>query len=907
MNTHTTDLLSINATLSLILLGFPVAALAQVQSVETNATDGVAEASMLADEFSSTQLTVAQLMANAVAAFLAATEAAVVAQTPESTAVIAETLTIQPRFGVGYITDGGSHNSLGRFEAFVPLDQEPGETISFLEGRLVVGANDDVGGSLLLGYRGYRNAQNRIRGGYVGLDARNTGNSDFYQLGAGYESLGDDWDFRFNAYLPLGDRSNTISDTTIDTGFQVSTGFVGNQFILNSQRQQERLFQQEHALGGFDAEAGYRLMRWDAGDLQAFGGLYLYDSPDTPAYLGWRLRLASNFTPNFNGGLSLQDDGLFGTRLVLSVGATFPGTRANDSEDPVERVQARLGDPTVRSPEIAVFWDEDRETIFESNTSPLINPEEEQAYRFQHVTLGATGGDGTFENPFGTVQEGLNAAVGDGNDVVYVDGSNAINIPAFTIPERVRVLSQGPAQTIAGLPFPGFETGAVRLPFSPTTNFAEGIVVELPLSGDGNFPNITNGVTLGNRTVLAGFRIDNATGEAIVGSNIRNAELRNNTITNPGGRGIAFNNVGGSVVAFDNIIRNSAGSSIFVENTTSAQRLDLSIIGYEITASNNIGMEFVTLPTGGALGAPSQVIAVQPSDASLNTSQGNSDGETPANAITDSTNQGIVLRSEGTARNDASTQEFSFDAGSISRNGSSGVLATSNLNGGSQEISVTNSTISNNVGAGVEIVNGTTVPPNTASAQELFLRNNEILDNGGSGVDIILNALGAQEITVNANRILRNGGDGIRSIANAGLQEFPILEDGSAGITSNIISGNAEQAIDVEANGDAIIAVLNARDNTLENNSGGANVVDIDVAATSTNNSVCTVILSNTVPTGIALTTFSNNPTDRALYLVQNLNTVSFENNGTLVQLINGNTGLPEPAAFSNETNFCVP
>ena len=907
MNTRTSGLLSINATLSLILLGFPAAALAQVESIATHETDDVADASALGNRISPTHLTIDQLIASSLAAFLAATEEGVMAQPPESTVAVTEALTIQPRFGVGYITDGGSHSSLGRFEAFVPLDQEPGENISFLEGRLVVGENDDVGGSLLLGYRGYRNAQNRIRGGYIGLDARNTGNSDFYQLGAGYESLGDDWDFRFNAYLPLGDRSNTISDTTIDSGFQVSTGFVGNQFVLNSQRQQERLFQQEYALGGFDAEAGYRLMRWDAGDLQAFGGLYLYDSPDIPTYLGWRIRLASNFTPNFNGGLSLQDDGLFGTRLVLSVGATFPGTRANDSEDPVERVQARLGDPTMRSPEIAVFLDEDRETIFESNTSPLINPEEEQAYRFQHVTLGATGGDGTFENPFGTVQEGLNAAVGDGNDVVYVDGSNAIDIPAFTIPDRVRVISQGPAQTLAGLPFPGFETGAVRLPFSPTTNFAEGIVVGLPLSGDGSFPNITNGVTLGNRTVLAGFRIDNAAGDAIVGSNIRNAELRNNTITNPGGRGIAFNNVGGSVVTFDNIIRNSAGSGIFVENTTSTQRLDLSIIGYEVTGSRNIGMEFVTSPTGGALGAPSQVIAVRPSDASLNTSQGSSGGETPANAITNSTNQGIALRATGTARNDASTQEFSFDGGLISRNGSSGVLASSDRNGGSQEISVTNSTISNNAGAGVEVVNGVTVPTETASAQELFLRNNEILDNGGSGVDVTLNALGAQEITVNANRILRNGGDGIRSVANAGLQEFPILEDGSAGLTSNTISGNAEQAIDVEANGNAIIAVLNVRDNTLENNSGGANVVDIDVEATSTNNSVCTVILSNTVPTGITLTTFSNSPTNQALYLVQNLNTVSFENNGALVQLINGNTGLPDTAAFSSETNFCVP
>ncbi len=161
MNTHTPRLLSIHATLSLILLGFPVAALAQVESVETNETDDVADVSAIANEISPTYLTIDQLIANSVDAFLATTEDIVMAQTPESTAAVVEALTIQPRFGVGYITDGGSHSSLGRFEAFVPLDQEPGETISFLEGRLVLGENDDVGGSLLLGYRGYRNAQNR--------------------------------------------------------------------------------------------------------------------------------------------------------------------------------------------------------------------------------------------------------------------------------------------------------------------------------------------------------------------------------------------------------------------------------------------------------------------------------------------------------------------------------------------------------------------------------------------------------------------------------------------------------------------------------------------------------------------------------------------------------------------------
>ena len=910
MNKRQTSVLLTNISVLLALSSSLSPALAQnSEQYATNTSTNVVEptdASRLTGSHQPREafLGLNQLISHSISEFVLVADALPAQATANTDTPMASDLRIPPRFGAGFNTDGGSYSRLGRLEAFVPLWQDAGDAISFLEGRLVFGERDDFGSSLIVGYRGYNDHDDRIRGGYIGFDSRSTEGSDFYQLGAGYESLGEDWDFRMNGYLPLGDRSNTMTDINFDTGFQVSTGFVGNQFVLNSQRQQERLIQQELSLGGFDAEAGYRLLQWDEGDLKAFGGIYLYGSPDLPTYLGWRLRLASNFTPNFNGSLSLQDDGLFGTRLILSVGATFPGNRPTGEIEEPDLVRARLGESVVRLPEIAVYVDEESETIVEEASSPLMNPEEEQAYRFQHVALGSTGGDGTFESPFGTVQEALDATVGDGNDVVYVDGNNNVVIPAFTIPDRVRVLSQGPVQTLAGLPFPGFEAGAVRLPFSPSTNFDDGIVVELPFSGDGNFPNIENGVTLGNRTVLAGFQINDAVGDAIVGTNTSNAELRNNTITNAGGRGIALNNVGGSVVFFDNIIRNVTGQGIFVQNTTADRSLDLAIIGYDINTSS-LGMEFSTLASGGAAGAPSQIVTIQSSDASLNTSQGNSGGEVPTNTIANSANEGLVVRSEGTALATATTQEVSFDGGTITASGRSGARVSTNQGGGSQEFSITNSTISSNNGAGIEVRNGTTNPTLTAHGQEIFIRANDIIDNAASGVDIELNARGAQEITVDSNQILRNGGDGIRSIASlSGLQEFPILEDGSAGISNNTIANNAEQAIDVEVNENAVIAVINVRNNDLNNNGGGS---DIDVRATATTTQACTVILGNSVPAGIELHTANVSLTNRATFLVQNLNSLSFENNGALVQLINDSTGPSGIDAFSNETNFCVP
>jgi hypothetical protein len=91
-------------------------------------------------------LDVDHLIAAAIAEFILVAEALPTAQSPDAaTAAPANSRLISPRFGAGYTTDGGSHSRLGRLEGFVPLWQEAGATIGFLEGRLVLGDNDDMG------------------------------------------------------------------------------------------------------------------------------------------------------------------------------------------------------------------------------------------------------------------------------------------------------------------------------------------------------------------------------------------------------------------------------------------------------------------------------------------------------------------------------------------------------------------------------------------------------------------------------------------------------------------------------------------------------------------------------------------------------------------------------------------
>ncbi len=60
--------------------------------------------------------------------------------------------------------------------------------------------------------------------------------------------------------------------------------------------------------------------------------------------------------------------------------------------------------------------------------------------------MGTGNGEGTIENPAGTVQAALNVA--QPSDIVYVDFSKNPGIGSFSIPNKVSILSTDPIQRI---------------------------------------------------------------------------------------------------------------------------------------------------------------------------------------------------------------------------------------------------------------------------------------------------------------------------------------------------------------------------------------------------------------------------------------------------------------------------
>ena len=707
-------------------------------------------------------------------------------ETPPSTSTeTAADLTITPRLGIGHTSSGGGFDGFTRFEGFVPLLQKPGNNLTFLEGRLLLDNDANLGGNILLGYRTYDPNSRRIWGGYIGYDNRNIGNNTFNQIGLGAESLGEIWDFHINAYLPIGDNRQEVGDVLLRESF-----FRENFLILDQQRNQEA------AMGGFDVEAGARIAQLGReGDLRGYGGLYYYNAQGSQETLGWRLRLQARPTDYLNLGVSLQNDDLFGTNIVFTVGATFPGTRPQSPISEEESVVARLGESVQRNNAIVIDHQE------EVNEVAATNPETDEPYVFQHVNLGIAGGDGTFENPVGTVQEGLDRTLSDGNDIVYVQPGTNSGIPPFTIPDQVQVLSTGPVQRL--------ET-------------VELDVVQLPLSGAGVLPTITPSaeasVTMSNGTTLSGFDIPNAGTSAIEGTNISSVTIRDNAIANSTQRGILLTNVTGEVMITDNSIDTTGGignSGFVLENTT--ESVDLTIARNRIanTTNNAIGIGLTNTAEGTANISDNTLSGNQLNGISVgfdDTAQGtftinnNTISENDnngifarvlgnssstltidKNAIFDNRNVGIATEMVGN-----STSTLTIDNNTVSGNGTVGI-ASQMLGNSTSTLTIDNNTVSGNgtVGIGIQ--------PQEFTTSTAIITNNTVSSNGTEGITSQMLGNSTSTLTIDNNTVSDNGNVGI------GINPDDFATS-TATITNNTVSGNGFNGIDTEATDGIITA-----------------------------------------------------------------------------------------------------
>lgn len=712
----------------------------------------------------------------------------------EAASETADNLRIKPRLGIGHTSSGGGFDGFTRLEGFVPLLQTPGKNLTFLEGRLFLDNDDaNLGGNLILGYRTYSANSHRIWGGYMSYDNRHTGHNTFNQLGLGIESLGTVWDFRVNGYLPIGDTRQGVGDAG------VRDIFFRRNFLILEQGQNK-----EAAMGGWDAEVGAKLARIGIdGDLRGYGGLYWYDAEGSSEIWGWRVRLEARPSDNFNLGLSLQNDDLFGTNLVFTVGATFPGSRPQGLGDEDDQVLARVAESVQRTNAIVIDHQDDFQDV------PATNPETGEPYVFQHIRLGEMGGEGTFENPFGIVENGLDQTVSDGNDIVYVQPGTNPGIPPFTIPDQVQVLSTGPIQQVDTI-----ERG----------------IVQLPLSGAGVLPTITPGaavsVTMGNQTTLSGFYIPDAGTFAIEGTEIDTVTIRDNAIANSTQAGIVLLETTGNVTVTDNSIDTTGGlgnSGFFIGNT--AGSINLNLIRNQILNTTGDGMDIILFNAEDSTVTLSENI--------INGNQFNGIGVRLVNAI---------------------NVNFDVNENTIVSNGSTGLV--SELFGNSNSsVTIVNNQISDNQfnGIAMALVDNSdgivTITNNNLrgnqedgiimglfadSAETVTVLDNTLSDNQFNGIVLFMRDNSQGAFTIANNTILNNQRDGI-------IFAFLDNSSGMVMIEENTVARNQGRGITVDSTTDTEGEVIVQNNHIFENETlgiAGFMIGESDLDVTIDNNEI---------------------------------------------------------------------
>ncbi|MBF2063115.1 MAG: right-handed parallel beta-helix repeat-containing protein [Calothrix sp. C42_A2020_038] len=644
-----------------------------------------------------------------------------------------------------YTTDGaGSEGAYYGIEALLPLIQNPGKNVTFFQGRVVWLDNSYQNWNLLLGQRFVNKGRNEIWGGYVAYDTRQTSNKNYQQIGVGIERLGNDWDARINGYLPIGSTNKLLSESIGDLGF--FRNFYGR--VVN------RRF--EGALAGLDMEAGTRIARFGDGDVRLYGGLLYYTGEEIKPVFGARARLEARPTNNMLLGLTIQQDPLFDTSVILDLGLGFGignsrgQTAASSRKAPIA---PRISEYVARNPLITVTNYNNRNPI-----EAAINPRTGKPYQFRHVLLGAGNGDGTYEKPAGTVQTVLRVAEAD--DIVYVDAGINPGVPSFKIPDSVSVLSTALTQS-----FDTVQYGRVTLPGS----------------GNGRYPIVNGTVSMGNDTTLQGFDLRNIVGNGIDAANVRNVTIIDNRISNVTEQGISLNAVQGNNLVARNTISRTRNQGIFIQATGNNRQ---QVILDSNSVSNSGGQGIFSTASGSSI---QQVNAV---NTTVNGAKG----------------AGIFFLTSGNSQQTATLENTQVSNTTIDAQGLGGQgIFLSSSGGGKQNITLNNTRISDTGAQGLFAeVSGDPQNPIIQSVQSLTF--NQLLALRGSGQAIFVQATGnsRQEAFINRPEI-RNfaldsrgeGGQGIFIAANNGAQQ-------QFRVNSPNISDTAGQGIFVQSDSNAI-------------------------------------------------------------------------------------------------------
>ena len=608
----------------------------------------------------------------------------------------------------------GHTNSYSSLDWFVPLlPAESDSTMWFGDFRALIFNDGEFGSNMGSGYRWFVEDQNRIYGINGYWDTRKDNSLLFNQAGLGVESLGQIFDFRANGYTPA------VNDTY---QHQLGTAYF----------QDNRLFvASTAALSGMDAEAGVNLPTFYQISTSLFGGGYYYDSNHTIEAAGWRVRAEAMFRDFVVVGVSVQDDDLFGQTVngmielrhtvfhhaTLARRSMRHKFRDADGSTDGQTVRHRLADPVYRRQNIVLKEESARPATF--GGAPL---------NFVHVVPGGAG-DGTFENPYGTISTAMLDPLA-GSGVIYTP-NGGIFIENVTMTAGSTLFSNGPTQ------FVNSNFGYVPLPLSGVN----GSLTGLP-------SKIVGDVTLADNTVLNGFDVQGG----VSGTNVLGVSLANNRVASSPGDAISLTS--SSDVSMNNLlITNPVGRGILL-NTSSA-----SLSSVTIQNSGNTALE-------------------------LNTSIGMSMDNL---LIVNPAGRGILLNDSSANMSSVTIQNPGNTALEINTDGIGGIVAASGLNITNTVGSIggidANVTGTGNLLLGLSALPGAAPAINTISVQQDAVH---VSTSGTGNAVVLLNTLAVS--STDGAGIVIDGSAGAGTTWVSGFAGNSVTEAATGGVLFNTVT-----------------------------------------------------------------------------------------------------------------------
>lgn len=282
--------------------------------------------------------------------------------------------------------------TIGTLDAMIPfMGDNDFMVYANLMAKFGTGAKNKNGntfeGNAGFGVRRVNDSETAIYGAYAYFDyLRSVNDNTFQQVTIGAERLGLTWDFRANAYLPIG--TTEYNKTTID-GVVIDQHNLIQYFKSTS----------EKATAGADIEVGRTLLGSDK--LRGYLAAYTFGKDLT----GPRARLEYKINNKFTLTGALQHDKDRGTQYLMGARFTLGGVQAKKSDS----IYNRMTDKVIR----------DVDVVTSAHTTEFTNTLYDKFWVVDLDT--AAGGKGTLDNPFGFIDEAIEAAPNDA--IIYVKGS----------------------------------------------------------------------------------------------------------------------------------------------------------------------------------------------------------------------------------------------------------------------------------------------------------------------------------------------------------------------------------------------------------------------------------------------------------------------------------------------------